>query len=123
MHSECPPKQIREFLANKVIPEFSLLSLRDDFDAFLKGSAISTGVKLSVWGTALAYGKLLTTTGTNLAQYPGIAVASADALETGAFWTTTAATGGTIIAGGAAAVTAFSTGADYWTRQQCKDVQ
>ena len=123
MHSECPPKQIREFLANKVIPEFSLLSLRDNFRAFVKGSAISTGVKLSVGGTALAYGKLLTTTGTNLAQYPGIAVASADALETGAFWTTTAARGGTIIAGGVAAVTAFSTGADYWTRQQCKDVQ
>ena len=123
MHSECPPKQIREFLANKVIPEFSLLSLRDNFRAFVKGSAISTGVKLSTWGTALAYGKILTATGTNLAQYPGMAAASADALEAGAFWTTSAATGGTILAGGIAAVSAFSTGADYWARQQCKDVQ
>jgi RHS repeat-associated protein len=111
------------FVANKVIPEFSLLSLADNWRAFAKGSAISTGVKLSTWGTALAYGKIMTATGTNLAQYPGMAVASADALEAGAFWTTTAATGGTILAGGVAAVSAFSTGADYWARQQCKDVQ
>ena len=111
------------FVANKVIPEFSLLSLADNWRAFAKGSAISTGVKLSTWGTALAYGKILTATGTNLAQYPGMAAASADALEAGAFWTTSAATGGTILAGGVAAVSAFSTGANYWARQQCKDVQ
>ena len=49
--------------------------------------------------------------GQNLAAYSGLSTASADALETGAFWTTTAATGETILAGGVAAVTAFSTGA------------
>jgi RHS repeat-associated protein len=110
------------FLANKVIPEFSLFSLRDNWRAFVKGSALSTGLKLSTWGTALAYGRLLTTTGTNLAQYPGMAAASADALEAGAFWTTTAATTGTVLFAGVAAVTTFSTGADYWARQQCTNI-
>jgi hypothetical protein len=57
------------------------LSLRDNWRAFATGNAISTGVKVSFWGSALAYGKLLTTTGTSLAQSPDMAVASADALK------------------------------------------
>jgi len=51
-----------------------------------------------------------------------MAVASANALEAGAFWTTTAVTEGTIISGGVAVVTAFSTGADYWAREQCRNI-
>jgi RHS repeat-associated protein len=112
------------FIGNKVIPEFSLYSLGSLSSAwsFLRGSAVSLGIKGVVVGGPWAYGRILTATGQNLAAYQGLLAASADALEAGAFWTTTAATGGTILAGGVAAVTAFSTGADHWARQQCQNL-
>lgn len=75
-----------------------------------------------VGGTPWAYGKILTATGKNLVQYPGMAAASADALEAGAMWTSIGAATAETLGAAAAAATAFATAADYWARQQCKNV-
>jgi hypothetical protein len=73
--------------------------------------------------TPKALGWVATTTGNNLAAYPGMATASADALESGAFWGTTAATAEWVIAPAAVGATAFSTTADAYARWSCQDVQ
>jgi RHS repeat-associated protein len=115
-------KKFGSFVADKVVPQFSLLSAADNWRAFATGSAISAGAKLTVWGSIRAYGQILTVTGRNMLQYPGLAAAGADALEAGAFWTTTAATAGAVVGISASAVVAFATAADHWAREQCKNV-
>ena len=132
-----PPKQTKQqciqsvlqnkfgnFIANKVIPEFSLYSLSSLSSAlsFLKGSGLSLVAKGVLVGGPAAYGKILTATGQNLAGYPGLAAASADALEAGAYVTATAATIGTILAVTLTGVTVLATDADYEARQQCQNV-
>jgi RHS repeat-associated protein len=113
------------FVANHLVPEFSLYSLAGGLSgmwAFAKGTALSLGAKGVVGGTPWAYGKILTATGKNLVQYPGMAAASADALEAGAMWTSIGAATAETLGAAAAAATAFATAADYWARQQCKNV-
>jgi hypothetical protein len=65
---------------------------------------------------------MYTTTGTNLSAYPGMAQASADALESGAFWDTTAATASRIVLPLALFATSFSTTADLLARHSCSGV-
>ena len=56
-------------------------------------------------------------------EYPGMAAAGADALEAGALWTSIGAATAETLGAAAVALTTFATGADYWARQQCKNVQ
>jgi len=112
------------FVANKVIPEFSLYSLAGGAASiwnFVKGSGIALGAKAAAGGP-WAYGKILSVTGKNLAQYPGLSVAAADATEAGAFWTSIGAATLETAGTAALALTAFATGAEAWARGQCKNV-
>ena len=93
------------------------------FPLFLKGSAISAGLKGAFYVLPKLAGKIYTITGENLAAYPGLAGASADALETGAALTTTAGTIGAGISVGITAIGAFSTTADFMARYACQDIQ
>ncbi len=113
------------FVANHLIPDFSLYSLAGGLSGiwnFAKGSALSWGAKGVAGGAPLAYGKILTVTGQNLLEYPGMAAAGADALEAGAMWTSIGTASAETLGGAAVALTAFATGAEYWARQQCKNV-
>ena len=111
---------LRELL---LVPEFSMISLATNFEDWVKGGVISLSAKGVLAGLPWLAGKIATTTGNNLASYPGMAGAVADALETGAFWGTTAATMGEAIAVGATGGTVFATTADAYARWVCRDVQ
>jgi hypothetical protein len=111
------------FVANTLVPEFSAISLFSNFWEYAKGSAISLGAKGILVGLPGLASKIATTTGNNLAAYPGMASASANALEAGAFWGTTAATLGSAIAVAVTGVSAFATTADAYARWVCRDVQ
>lgn len=113
---------IGNFLADTAVPDFSVISVVTDFTDFAKGSALSLGAKAVVAGGPWLYGRMPMTTGNNMMAYPGLAAAGADALEAGAFWTTTGVTLGSIISVGAVAITAFSTMADFYARWECRDV-
>jgi RHS repeat-associated protein len=111
-----------DFVANTLVPQFSAISIVTNFADYAKGSAISLGAKGVLVGLPALLSKIATTTGNNLAAYPGMAAASADALEAGAFWGTTAATLGEALAVGLTAVAAFATTADAYARWVCRDV-
>jgi hypothetical protein len=81
-----------DFLANKVVPDFSLVSIATNFSGYEKSSLLTLGVKGTLVAAPKVLGKIATATSNNLASYPGMAGASADAAETGLFWGTTAST-------------------------------
>ena len=110
------------FLGGTVAPDFSLISIVTHFSGFLKSSAVSMSVKGLAVILPNALGRLATITGNNLAAYPGMAAASADALEAAAFWATTATTAEMLIAPLAVAATTFSTTADALARWECRNV-
>jgi RHS repeat-associated protein len=110
-----------DFVANTLAPDFSAISLVTNFSSFVQGSAISLGIKGVVVGLPWLAGKISTVTGNNLMEYPGLSGAAADALETGAFWSTTAATVGSAVAVGIAGATGFSTAADAYARWECRN--
>jgi uncharacterized protein RhaS with RHS repeats len=112
-----------DFVADTLTPDFSAISLVTNIGGFIKGSAISLGIKGLVVGLPALAGRIYTATGNNLIQYPGLSGAAADALETGAFWSTTAATVGTAVAVGVAGATGFSTAADAYARWECRNVK
>ena len=105
------------------MPEFSPISFVTNFSEFVKGSALTWGIKGVLAGLPALAGKLATITGNNLTQYPGTAAAAADALETGAFWTTTATTISYLLAVPISAAGGFALGADALARWECRDVQ
>jgi hypothetical protein len=111
------------FVANTLVPEFSGISIFTNLAEFAKGSAISASVKGALVGLPWLASKIATTTGNNLAAYPGMAGAAADALEAGAFWGTTATTASQALAVGVTAAFFFSTTADAYARWVCRDVQ
>jgi hypothetical protein len=110
------------FVANTIVPEFSGISIFTNFMAFIQGSAISAGVKGALVGLPGLASKIATTTSNNLAAYPGMATASANALEAGAFWGTTATTAAQGLAVVGTAVFFFSTTADAYARIACWNV-
>ncbi|MGB9147552.1 MAG: RHS repeat-associated core domain-containing protein, partial [Acidobacteriaceae bacterium] len=124
------------FMANYIIPDFSLLSLTDGIQqlwngggwgglgGYAKGTGVSLGVKGGILAVGAGYGTILTVSGRNMAaSYPALASTAGDLLESGAFWTTTASTAAEAAGGIGLVATAFATGADYWARQQCQNVQ
>jgi len=128
----CPKQQcIENFLKNNygnfvggtVVPDFSLISIGSNFWGYVKSSALTLAVKGALITVPTALSWVATTTGNNLAAYPGMATASADALESGAFWGTTAATAEWVIVPAAVGATAFSTTADLYARWTCRNVQ
>jgi hypothetical protein len=110
------------FVANTLVPGFSVISIVTDFSDYAKGSAISWSVKGVLVGLPALASKIATTTGKNLAAYPGMASASADALEAGAFGGTTSATLGEALAVVLTGISAFATTADSYARWVCRDV-
>jgi RHS repeat-associated protein len=124
---ECMQKFLRDyygdFVANTLVPEFSPISFVTNFSEFVKGSELSFAAKGLVYGLPALAGKLATITGNNLTQYPGTAAAAADALETGAFWTTTATTLSYLLAVPISGAGGFALGADAMARWECRNVE
>ena len=110
------------FLANKVVPDFSLVSIATNFSGYVKSSLLTLSVKGTLVAAPKVLGKIATATSNNLSSYPGMAAASADAAETGLFWGTTAATAEWVIVPVATAATVFSTTADLDARWTCRNV-
>lgn len=110
------------FVANTLVPQFSVISLYTNFASYVKGSAISLSVKGLLVGLPGLASKIATTTGKNLAAYPGMATASANALEAGAFWGTTTATAGSAIAVGLTGASSFATTAHAYAIWACRNV-
>ena len=131
----CPPSKRQQcinnfltnnygsFVANTGVPSFSAISIFTNTMSWLEGEGLSIVVKGLVSGAPIAYGKVLTTTGSNMAAYPGTAAAGADIAETGAFWTTTGATLGEAILFVAVEGSVFATTADAYARWTCRNVQ
>jgi len=111
------------FVANTLVPDFSGISFVTNFWEFAKGSLVDGGIKGALVGLPWLYGNIVTTTGNNLAAYPGMSGAAADALETGAFWKTTAGTFGSISSVAIIGITSFATMADAYARWACRNVQ
>jgi RHS repeat-associated protein len=109
------------FVANTLVPEFSGISIFTNTADWLKGAVISGAAKGAIVSLPWLAGKLATTTGNNLAAYPGMAGAAADALEVGAFWATTTATVRATGLYGIGAVGVFSTAVDAQARWECWD--
>lgn len=110
-------------VGGKVVPDFSLISISTNFLGYAKSSALTLAVKGGLITAPKVLSWVATTTGKNLASYPGMATASADALESGAFWGTTAATAEWAIAPATVGAAAFSTTADAYARWSCRNVQ
>jgi RHS repeat-associated protein len=110
------------FVANALVPEFSGISFFTNFSAFAKSSAVSLGVKGALVQLPKLASKIATTTGNNLAVYPGMASASASALASGAFWANTAQTMKSLIAVPATAIVSFATTAHAYAIWVCRNV-
>jgi RHS repeat-associated protein len=110
------------FVANTLVPEFSTISIFTNTAAWLKGSAISGSIKGIFVGLPWLASKIATTTGNNLAVYPGMASASSNALASGAFWGNTAATLGGAITVGVTGASAFATAANAYAMWVCRNV-
>lgn len=127
-------KTFCSFTAKYIIPEFSLLSFTDGIQqlwngggwgglgAYAKGTGISVGAKVGILVGMGGYGKILTISGQNMASSAPALSSAADLLESGTFWSTTAATSAELVGGAGIALSTFATGADAWVRQQCKNV-
>jgi hypothetical protein len=113
------------FVANWVIPEFSLLSLADSSRrlAFAEGAAVSAGTKLGAAGGAQLYGSSLIWRGASIEGIPGLEGASAAFIRSGAAWVAGGSIAGGVIVGVGIAGTTFATGAELWARQQCSRSQ
>lgn len=111
-----------DFLANKVVPDFSLVSIATNFSGYVKSSLLTLGVKGTLVAAPKVLGKIATATSNNLTSYPGMVGASADAAEAGLFWGTTATTAEWIVVPAATAATVFSTTADLNARWACRNV-
>jgi RHS repeat-associated protein len=110
------------FMANTGVPSFSAISIFTNTMSWLQGEGLSILAKGVVSGAPMAYGKILTTTGSNMAAYPGTAAAGADIAEAGAFWTTTGATMGAAILFVGVEGSVFATAADAYARWTCRNV-
>lgn len=111
------------FVGSKVVPDFSLISIGTNVWGYAKSSALTLAIKGGLITAPKALSWVASTTGSNLAAYPGMATASADALESGAFWGTSAAIAEWVIAPVAVGATSFSTTADAYARWSCRNVQ
>ena len=107
-------------MAKTMVPSFSAISIFTNTWSWLKGEGVTLPAKGALSAGPMAYGKILTTTGTNMAAYPGTAAAGADIAETGAFWTTTGATAGEVLLFVGVEASVFATAADAYARwQEC----
>ena len=111
------------FVGGKVAKEFSAISLTTNFWGYVKSSAFTAAIKFGFVYAPKTYGSILTTTGANLMAYPGMATAGANAVESGAFWATTAETAAWVVAPAIVGVGAFSTTADAYARWTCRGVK
>jgi RHS repeat-associated protein len=110
------------FMAKTGVPSFSAISIFTNTWSWLKGEGATLLAKGALSAGPMAYGKILTTTGTNMAAYPGTAAAGADIAETGAFWTTTGATAGEVLLFVGVEGSVFATTADAYARWTCRNV-
>ena len=110
------------FMAKTGVPSFSAISIFTNTRSWLKGEGATLLAKGALSAGPMAYGKILTTTGTNMAAYPGTAAAGADIAETGAFWTTTGATAGEVLLFVGVEGSVFATTADAYARWTCRNV-
>ncbi len=111
------------FMAKTMVPSFSAVSVFTNTRSWLKGEGVTLLAKGALSAGPIAYGKILTTTGTNMQAYPGFAAAGADIAETGAFWTTTGATVGEVLLFVGVEGSVFATTADLYARWTCRNVQ
>jgi hypothetical protein len=113
------------FVANNLIPEFSVLSLFDPATrwSYIKGSAVTIGLKGLVGTTPIAIGRTLMAAGTNAASIPGFGSVGVATFEEGAAWATAGSIGSGVLLAGGVGLGAFSTWADYQARQQCQASQ
>jgi RHS repeat-associated protein len=111
------------FVGNTVVPDFSLISIGTNIWGYVKSSALTLGAKGLLIFAPKGLSAIASKTGTNLAEYPGMTTASADAFETAAYWGTTAATAEWVVVPAAVGATAFSTAADAYARWVCRNVQ
>ena len=110
------------FMAKTMVPSFSAVSIFTNTWSWAKGEGATLLAKGALSAGPMAYGKILTTTGTNMAAYPGTAAAGADIAETGAFWTTTGATAGEALLFVGVEGSVFATTADLYARWTCRNV-
>jgi hypothetical protein len=110
------------FMAKTGVPSFSAISIFKNTRSWLKGEGATLAVKGVLSAGPMAYGKILTTTGSNMAANPGTAAAGADIAETGAFWTTTGATVGEALLVVGVEGSVFATSADVYARWTCRNV-
>lgn len=109
-------------MAKTMVPSFSAVSIFTNTWSWAKGEGATLLAKGALSAGPMAYGKILTTTGTNMAAYPGTAAAGADIAETGAFWTTTGATAGEALLFVGVEGSVFATTADLYARWTCRNV-
>jgi hypothetical protein len=109
-------------VADYGVPYFSLISAATNTVSYLKGVALSVGTKTAVVSSTYGYGKLLTVTGNNMQQYPGLAEAGANLAERGSFIQTSAATAGKLLSYAALAAGTYATIYDIGARLACRDV-
>jgi RHS repeat-associated protein len=111
------------FMANTGVPDFSAISIATNTWGWLKGEGLTLSLKGLIWGGPTLYGKMLTVTGQNMANYPGLAGAGADSVEAGSFWTATGATLGDVMVFVGVEGSVFATTADAYARWVCRNVQ
>ena len=110
------------FMAKTMVPSFSAISLFTNTWSWAKGEGIALLGKGALSAGPMAYGKLMTTTGTNLLQYPGQAAAASDALSSGAAWSTGGALAGEVLLFVGVEGSVFATTADAYARWTCRNV-
>jgi hypothetical protein len=106
-----------------LVPEFSVISLAGNLTEAFKTGAISFGIKTGLLGSMGAYGRMLTTTATNLSAYPGQAATAGLLAEKGLFWSNTAAGSVRFLGYAGAGVSLYSTGVDALARYECRSVK
>ncbi len=111
------------FVGGTVVPDFSLISIGTNLWGYAKSSALTLGAKGALIYAPKALSWVAQQTATNLANYPGQALAAETAAETSAFWATTAVTAEWVVLPAAVGATAFSTTADAYARWECRNVQ
>ena len=110
-------------MANTGVSDFSVLSIVNNFGGWAKTEILSMSFKGLASGGPFLYGRMLTITGRNMLNYPGLAGAGADSIEAGAFWTATGATLGEAILFVGVEGAVFATTADAYARWVCRNVQ
>ena len=110
------------FMAKTMVPSFSAISLFTNTWSWAKGEGTALLAKGALSAGPMAYGKLMTTIGTNLLQYPGQAAAASDALSSGAAWTTGGALAGEVLLFVGVEGSVFATTADAYARWTCRNV-